>query len=411
MNILVLTSIYPEPDDEKKAGVTPVVHDFTKVWVTQGHNVVVIHNANRYPLLLHMLPQSLKQKINSTVGMVLPASDQDKDLLSVKDGVTIARFPMLKVIPKGRFTDGSIIKQFEKIISYLEKNQFVTQVVIGHWENPQIPLLSMMKKKFACRTAIVFHTFLYIRQPSCKKWVFDYLKDIDILGCRSKTMAAELKKMIRLAYNPFVCYSGVPDEYVDRLVSQRGEKFTGGNLRAFVYAGRYTRQKNVGSIIQALNRIYPDNDFGFDIIGIDNSVTELSALVSSMSLGEQVRFHGRKPRTEVIRLMKDSQCFIMISENEAFGLVYLEAMACGCITIGSRGEGVDGVIEHGVNGFLCKAGDTNELATLLAEINRLSQDRKEEISNNAVKTAIRFRESVVAMDYLQNVCGKMESGN
>lgn len=52
--------------------------------------------------------------------------------------------------------------------------------------------------------------------------------------------------------------------------------------------------------------------------------------------------------------MLASDCFIMISKNEAFGLVYLEAMSAGCITIASRGEGFDGVIIHGVNGFYVK---------------------------------------------------------
>ena len=42
----------------------------------------------------------------------------------------------------------------------------------------------------------------------------------------------------------------------------------------------------------------------------------------------------------------------MISQGEAFGLVYLEAMARGCITIASRGEGFDGIIKDGINGFL-----------------------------------------------------------
>ena len=58
-------------------------------------------------------------------------------------------------------------------------------------------------------------------------------------------------------------------------------------------------------------------------------------------------------REEVIRQMDNHDVFVMISRNETFGLVYLEAMARGCITIASRNEGFDGVIEHGVNGFLC----------------------------------------------------------
>ena len=38
----------------------------------------------------------------------------------------------------------------------------------------------------------------------------------------------------------------------------------------------------------------------------------------------------------------------MISELETFGLVYIEAMAAGCITIASRNEGFDGIIKDGV---------------------------------------------------------------
>ncbi len=50
---------------------------------------------------------------------------------------------------------------------------------------------------------------------------------------------------------------------------------------------------------------------------------------------------------------------VMNSRNEAFGLVYFEAMARGCIIITSRKEGFDGIIQDGVNGFLFKASDSN----------------------------------------------------
>lgn len=41
----------------------------------------------------------------------------------------------------------------------------------------------------------------------------------------------------------------------------------------------------------------------------------------------------------------------MISRNETFGVVYLEAMAAGCITIASRNVGYDGIIVDRVNGI------------------------------------------------------------
>ena len=55
---------------------------------------------------------------------------------------------------------------------------------------------------------------------------------------------------------------------------------------------------------------------------------------------------------EVITLGQ-SDVFVLPSVNETFGMVYLEAMSQGCIPIGTSGEGIDGIIENGKNGYLC----------------------------------------------------------
>ena len=72
MNILILTSIYPQEDDEENVGVTPVVKYFAREWIKAGHNIIVIHNSSRYPQLLYLLPDSLLKKVNSKLGIVIP---------------------------------------------------------------------------------------------------------------------------------------------------------------------------------------------------------------------------------------------------------------------------------------------------------------------------------------------------
>jgi glycosyltransferase involved in cell wall biosynthesis len=94
---------------------------------------------------------------------------------------------------------------------------------------------------------------------------------------------------------------------------------------------------------------------------------------------------------------------IMISKGEAYGLVYLEAMSRGCITIASRDEGMDGVIKDGINGFLCKAGDAAELASIIQHINLLSSNEKRTISSNAIRTARELTDKLVAEKYLNDV--------
>ncbi len=93
----------------------------------------------------------------------------------------------------------------------------------------------------------------------------------------------------------------------------------------------------------------------------------------------------------------------MISKGETFGLVYLEAMARGCITIGSRNEGIDGIILHGVNGFLCEAGNEKELAQIIRHINQLTPAERKQISDSAIATAKDMTDIKVAERYLNNL--------
>lgn len=101
--------------------------------------------------------------------------------------------------------------------------------------------------------------------------------------------------------------------------------------------------------------------------------------------------------------MVESDVFAMVSKPEAFGLVYVEAMSKGCITIGTKGQGIDGVIEHGENGFLCEARNVEDLKDIFIEINQMTYDDKINLANNAIKTASLLTDSNVASDYLKKI--------
>ena len=79
--------------------------------------------------------------------------------------------------------------------------------------------------------------------------------------------------------------------------------------------------------------------------------------MANLGLESCVYFEGEKAREQVLHLMEESDIFVLVSSPETFGLVYVEAMAKGCITIGSKGEGIDGVIVNNENGYLCTPGE------------------------------------------------------
>jgi glycosyltransferase involved in cell wall biosynthesis len=132
-------------------------------------------------------------------------------------------------------------------------------------------------------------------------------------------------------------------------------------------------------------------------------LNKLKNLVDSYKFENKTMFHGRISRDKVKEVLEKTQVFVMISTNEAFGLVYLEAMACGCIVVASRDEGFDGIIKDGFNGFLCKAGDELELSKILSRINGLTINEKMIISMNAINTVAVLTNENVSKEYLKNI--------
>ena len=153
-----------------------------------------------------------------------------------------------------------------------------------------------------------------------------------------------------------------------------------------------------------MHKSYPDGEFHIDCIGDGGTaLPSIETYIKDNQLENNVSLPGRKKRDEIIKYYDESQVFVMISRQEAFGLVYLEAMARGCICIGTRGQGIDGVIEDGKNGFLCNGGDVEELTAIINRLNKMSTEERVAISRNARKRAEELSEPNVASYYLQQV--------
>jgi N-acetyl-alpha-D-glucosaminyl L-malate synthase BshA len=83
-------------------------------------------------------------------------------------------------------------------------------------------------------------------------------------------------------------------------------------------------------------------------------------LAEELGLGERVLFLGKQ--SSVAELLSCSDLFVLPSEHEAFGLVALEAMACGVPVIATRVGGIPEVVTDGASGYLAEVGDVATMA-------------------------------------------------
>jgi len=115
--------------------------------------------------------------------------------------------------------------------------------------------------------------------------------------------------------------------------------------------------------VAALQKLHPGMELV--IIGQGPCRPELEELCQTLGIADFVRFLGQIPNEDVFRELCRSAFFVMASKPEGFGIVYLEAMAAGCVTIGTEKQGIADVIRTGENGFLVPADDPDAIVRVI----------------------------------------------
>ena len=210
-------------------------------------------------------------------------------------------------------------------------------------------------------------------------------------GYRSEKIKKEFKKIFGVDPS-FRCYSGIPERYLQNQIERDW-----GKCDKYVYVGQLIQRKYPDVVITALRKYYGPNTFSFSIIGDGPMYSDLEKLIANDT---RIDLKGHLSREAIRVCLDECDVFIMISANEVFGLVYIEAMARGCIVIAAKDEGMEGIIVDGENGFLCESGSEEGLVKVIRGINCMSPEQRKIISDNARKTATNLTDSKVAKDYL-----------
>jgi D-inositol-3-phosphate glycosyltransferase len=103
----------------------------------------------------------------------------------------------------------------------------------------------------------------------------------------------------------------------------------------------------------------------------DGHEAGLRARITTLGIGDLVSFAGPQPQETLRTHYVAADVTVLPSHYESFGMVALEAMACGSPVVASRVGGLTTTVRDGVTGFLVAEGDVNALAgrleTLLAD--------------------------------------------
>jgi glycosyltransferase involved in cell wall biosynthesis len=137
--------------------------------------------------------------------------------------------------------------------------------------------------------------------------------------------------------------------------------------------GRIVRRKGVGNVIEALSRL-PGIDLLVaggperSLLDTDPEVGRLRQLADRLGVEDRVHFLGAVSRDDVPAWMCSAAVVVAVPWYEPFGIVPLEAMACGRPVVGSAVGGLVDTVVPGVTGELVPPRRPDLLASTLADL-------------------------------------------
>ena len=165
--------------------------------------------------------------------------------------------------------------------------------------------------------------------------------------------------------------------------------------KVILSVGELKRRKGYHISIPAMVEVkkkYPG--FKYYIVGHqDNRLffLKLKKLAKKLNLDNNIVFLEKISDRDLIKLYHQSDLFLLTSVNiglhcEGFGLVYLEANACGKPVIGTYNCGAEDIITNGYNGFLVPQNDIKKTSQAILEILDDSQLARQ-MGENGIKKA------------------------
>jgi len=322
---------------------------------------------------------------NPHISPIVPLG-QNARVIHIKAGPEepVAKHRLLQYMPE--FTSG--------VVRFARENGAAYGLVHSHyWLSGWVG--GRLKKLWAVPLVHMFHTLGILkntageggreREPSKRLRVEREIGES--ADCIVAPSPWEKKQMVLLNRTPSarvkVIPCGVDLSLFRPIPSSRAMKVLGLTRRNFIlFVGRIDAIKGIDVLIRAVHRLScrPEGekgDLGLIIVGGEldadprresREMQRLRGLVQDLKLQDRVAFWGSQRQDLLPYFYSAAQALVLPSRYESFGMVALEAMACGTPVIASRVGGLKYTIEDGRTGVLVPEGNSTLLADRVCQV-------------------------------------------
>ena len=421
MKILFITDLYPINDSESRTPRT--LHNFVFEWIKQGHHVDVIRPNFIFNSVLRgkkLYPDGFYEyedvkifNVNYFTPFLFDFLKKlPKEFYFNEYDVVIAH------MPSGIIFANKLVKTIKKPLIcgvHTSDIEVLTNPIYKFYFKTQLEDAYKNSKKIACRSFVLEKNFKKLMPEFAEKtFVAPSGVELNLVGQVCPTYYSTIKIL--------TCANLIKRKNIDKLILAlriRKNPKNGSFLRFFksdLGSARPHPSYGIAGGMEAsrtreLARKIPNfsassikdlEDFELTIIGDGKELKKLKSLSRSGILARQhkIKFLGRLSHKKVLEQMQTANIFILPSVDETFGMVYLEAMASGCVTVCTKNDGIDGIIKDGENGFLTEATVDGIKETLLKI---KSTKNIEKIIKNSIETVKKYSPEACAEKYLEQI--------
>ena len=212
------------------------------------------------------------------------------------------------------------------------------------------------------------------------------IESSDVVTAVSDSLVKQTHELIQPKKEIETVYNFIDDRVYNKKDASHLKKQYGilEDEKVVIHVSNFRKVKRVQDIVYSFQLIQKAINAKLLLVGDGPEMTYISNLVSELGLTDKVLFLGKQENLEELYSLSD--LMLLLSEKESFGLVLLEAMACGVPCIGTNTGGIPEVIYEGETGYICEVGDIKSIANRAIEL--LSNDLlHQNMSGNAAFTA------------------------
>lgn len=208
--------------------------------------------------------------------------------------------------------------------------------------------------------------------PTFKKMIKYGIERSDVVTAVSHSLAKQTRESLKINKEISVIHNFVNEKVYFKRDQTPLKKHYGitEDEKVIIHISNFRKVKRINDIVKTFHLIQQEIKAKLLLVGDGPECAAIYEQVKSLQLEDQVLFLGKQKK--ISELLSISDLKLLLSDKESFGLVLLEAMACGVPCIGTNIGGIPEVIKHGKTGYLVGLSDVKRASEYALQL--LSDD-------------------------------------